>query len=256
MNEHRNQLVHFAHTDFSGSDSSVVIEHWASWYYLHNLLTDQWSTYFEEYEEQFVELQRKIAKNLGYLKAKFDAISPQIEIERKKGNVISECPSCHLESALVTKSYEWGQDIECMVCDVKKLKLREIHTTINCYSCKNSIEYFMLTDEFCPHCGEEVTPEYALEQYANLYKEEDPEALVEDGSDYIAYCHTCGDKEPSVVNVDGLWVCVQCEDRGWGAISCNNCGSFVTGDMKKIEYFACHRCEDEVRKSMLADLDL
>ncbi|WP_083201876.1 hypothetical protein [Aliivibrio sp. 1S128] len=254
LSEHRNQLVHFAHTDFVGNNEGVVIEHWASWYYLHNLLTQQWRSYFEGYEDQFEQLQEKVTKNMGYLNAKFEALKPQIEIECKKGNEISECPSCKLESALITKVYHWGHDIECLVCDVKKLKLKDIHTEIECYSCKKNMAYFMLTDEFCPHCSEEITPEYALEQYKKLYEKEDPECLVEDGRDYIAYCHTCDDKEPSVVNVDGLWVCVYCEDRGWTAISCDNCDSFVTGDVQRIEVFACHRCEDEVRESMLAGL--
>ncbi|MDH5903759.1 hypothetical protein ACED30_23815 [Vibrio splendidus] len=255
LSEHRNQLVHFAHTEFKGDESGVVIEHWASWYYLHNLLTQQWQPYFEGYEEQFELLQKRITQNVGYLNAKFEAISPQIEIERKKGKEISECPSCNLESALVTKSYQWGQDIECMVCDVKKLKFKEIHTEIACGSCGENIEYFMLKDEFCPHCGEEVTPEYALEQYAELYREEDPDGLIEEGCDYIAYCHSCDDREPSVVNVDGLWVCVYCEDRGWSTTTCDNCDSFVTGDIQRIEAFACHRCEDEVRAAMLSEIE-
>ncbi|MFA0269791.1 hypothetical protein AB4490_23745 [Vibrio cyclitrophicus] len=254
LREHRNQLVHFAHTDFIGDESDVVIEHWASWYYLHDLLTQQWSTFFDVYEEQIELLQKKVMRNVGFLNAKFEAIAPKMKIERDKGNEILECPSCHFESALVAKSYNWGQDIECLVCDVKKLKLREIRTEIECYSCKENIEYFMLTDEFCPHCAEEMTPLYALEQYAKLYEQEDPECLIEDGRDYIAYCHSCGDKDPSVVNVDGLWVCVYCEDRGWSAITCDNCDSFVTGDIQKIEAFACHRCEDEVREAMLAEL--
>lgn len=45
-----------------------------------------------------------------------------------------------------------------------------------------------------------------------------------------------------------MWVCVKCEDRGWTALDCENCDSFVTGDVQMIEYFACHRCEDDVRK--------
>ncbi|WP_418113195.1 hypothetical protein RJD40_08355 [Vibrio scophthalmi] len=254
LSEHRNQLVHFAHTEFVGDGGDVVIEHWASWYYLHELLTNQWGSYFEEYTEKFEVLQDKVAKNMGYLNAKYEALKHEIDIERKRGNEILACPSCKLESALVTNSYHWGNDIECLVCEVKRLKLKDIHTEIECYSCKESIEYFMLSDEFCPHCTSEITPEYALEQYKKIYEQEDPECLVEDGSDYIAYCHSCGDKDPSVANVDGLWVCVYCEDRGWAAINCGNCDSFVTGDVQRIEAFACHRCEDEVRESMLAEI--
>ena len=41
---------------------------------------------------------------------------------------------------------------------------------------------------------------------------------------------------------------MSCFDRGWGAISCPNCDEFVTGDMETIEYYACHKCEDEVNE--------
>lgn len=40
LGEHRNQIVHFAHTGFSGKETEVIIEHWVSWFHLHELLTN------------------------------------------------------------------------------------------------------------------------------------------------------------------------------------------------------------------------
>ena len=51
LGEHRNQIVHFAHTGFAGKETEVVIEHWASWFHLHELLTGNWSEIFESYQE-------------------------------------------------------------------------------------------------------------------------------------------------------------------------------------------------------------
>lgn len=41
LGEHRNQIVHFAHTGFSGNETEVIVEHWASWFHLHKILTEQ-----------------------------------------------------------------------------------------------------------------------------------------------------------------------------------------------------------------------
>lgn len=44
----------------------------------------------------------------------------------------------------------------------------------------------------------------------------------------------------------------RCFDRGWQAITCERCDAFVKGDMERIQYFACHKCEDQVRHEFAA----
>lgn len=48
--------------------------------------------------------------------------------------------------------------------------------------------------------------------------------------------------------MEGAWICVECEDSGWTALDCEKCDSFVTGDVERIQCFACHRCEEGGRK--------
>lgn len=154
-------------------------------------------------------------------------------------------------SAKVIKSYSWGgEDIECFVCDVKELKLKEILTVIPCPDCSNDVSYFINKEHNCFKCQKKLSFEYALEKYTEIYRKEDPETRYEDQKEPLAYCHNCRLDEPTVINLNNMWVCVKCEDRGWTAMDCNNCDSFITtGDVDKVKYFACHRCEDEVIKA-------
>ncbi len=253
LSEHRNQIVHFAHTDFVGYESEVVIEHWASWFYLYDLLIGQWGDVFKDYKVEFEGINKKIHINRGFLNVKFEAIEGKLKIEVAKGGEVINCTSCSLESALVTEKHPWGKNFECLVCEVKDIKLKDIQTEIVCPSCDKEVKYFMQKGHTCTHCNFDVSPEYALEKYAEIYQSSDPDCRYEDGYDAIAYCHSCCSKIASVVKLEDLWVCVLCEDRGWTALDCENCDSFVTGDVERIKYFACHRCEDEVSAKYRAE---
>lgn len=249
LGKHRNQIVHFAHTGFSGKETEVVIEHWVSWFHLYKLLTNNWADIFTSYLGLIDEIDVRVKLNHNFLKVKFDLIQDKIEIEKKRGSRIVSCTSCELESAKILKSHGWGEDIECLVCDVKDLKLKAIETSIPCLNCNKEVKYFMVKDHKCTECQTELASEYALEKYTEIYKEQDPETRYDDEADPLAYCHKCQVEKQTVLNLEGMWVCVECEDRGWPALDCENCDSFVTGDVETISYFACHRCEDEVRKN-------
>lgn len=90
----------------------------------------------------------------------------------------------------------------------------------------------------------EITADKLIELCGQKYIEGDE--WCEEGQPHIAGCHQCQNDKPSVFFIDGLWSCVSCFDRGWGATSCPHCDEFVTGDMNIIKYFSCYKCEDEV----------
>ena len=138
---HRNQIVHFAHTDFKEDKAAVIVELWASWFYMYELLTNQWSKYFTEYTERLSLINTEIRNNIGYLESVLIIKAPDIEIEIKKGNQIVECPSCTLLSALINKGTPetriggvwgnlntWGRinfpakKYICLVCNVEGFK--------------------------------------------------------------------------------------------------------------------------------------
>jgi hypothetical protein len=257
LGEHRNQIVHFAHTGFKGNTEELVIEHWGAWFYLHDLIKNQWHDIFSDYQELFDTLHKKIQNQKPFLKVRFKAIFDKIEIEKKKGNEVENCPSCSFVGAVIIDTNYWGKNFQCMVCDVKDEIPRSIETTIQCQHCMANTPYFMLEEHKCHSCKKFISREYALKEYTKIYRkdydEEEEKEAIEEGLAFddadalypIGFCHGCQADVPSVVKVDDLDICVFCEIRGWRIVFCDNCDTYVTGDIDKIKYFACHFCEDE-----------
>lgn len=255
IGEHRNQIVHFAHTGFGDKKNEVTLEHWASWYYLYDLLNTQWSETFKDYRKHFESLNKRIYINNEFLKVKYDAIKNEIDIENKKGNEVVNCPSCKLDSAVIKKVNYWGKNFECLVCDVKDEIPVEIKASIPCDHCNEQVSYFLLADDKCNHCKNEINEDYALSEYTKLYREDCGEEDEDVDNCYlIGHCHSCESEKPSVVVVDGIEICVFCGIQGWRIMLCEHCDEYVTGDRDKIVYFACHLCEDEVRSSIDAEM--
>tara|TARA_R110001592_G_scaffold11423_1_gene56448 strand:+ start:380 stop:1522 length:1143 start_codon:yes stop_codon:yes gene_type:complete len=259
IGEHRNQIVHFAHTGFGEKKNVVILEHWASWYYLYDLLSTQWAETFNDYRKHFEELNKRIYRNNEFLKVKYDAIKNEIDIEKNKGNEVVSCPSCQLNSAVIKKVNYWGKDFECLVCDVKDEIPMEIKASIPCNHCNEQVTYFLLPDEKCNHCQNTISKEYALSEYTKLYRIDYVDEGEEEDDDLdccypIGHCHNCESETPSVVVINGIEVCVFCKVQGWRIMLCERCDEYVTGDSDKIVYFACHLCEDEAKREFDAEM--
>ncbi|ENM3767982.1 hypothetical protein V9R55_003536 [Vibrio cholerae] len=250
LGEHRNQIVHFAHTGFGENRKTVIFEHWASWYYLYDLVTKQWSEIFDSYLKHFERFNKRIYRNTDFLQVKYDAIDKDIENEKKKGTEVLTCPSCHFNSAVVKKTNYWGKDFECLVCDVKDEIPKEIKAAISCEHCDKLVSYFLLRSNECNHCSGEISEKYALDEYIKIYHEgyEDDEDLYHCLP--VGHCHNCESETATVVVIEGVEVCVSCGVQGWRIMFCEHCSEYVTGDRNKIVHFACHLCEDEVRKGI------
>ncbi|MGS3238010.1 hypothetical protein ACB377_07780 [Klebsiella michiganensis] len=251
LGEHRNQIVHFAHTGFNEKNDTLVIEHWTSWFYLRDLIKNQWSEVFKDYQDRFDSIHIQIQNRREFLQVKFDAIYDTIENEKKSGKEVSTCPSCQFKSAIIIKNNYWGKDFECRVCEVKDDIPTPITRAIDCEHCNTPLAYFLLDTPSCKNCNNEVTQKYALEKYTAYYRKdyEEDEYSDIDESYPIAFCHHCESDIPSVIEIDGLEVCVFCETRGWRIMYCDHCNNYVTGDSDKIKHFACHLCEDDARKA-------
>lgn len=250
LGKHRNQIVHFAHTGFNSKKDIVLLEHWASWYYLYDLINNEWSSVFENYKDKFDTVNEKIKENRNFLQAKFDAIQKEITIEKRKGNEVLECTSCRFESAVIRNKHNWGKDFECLVCEVKDEISVDIVASIPCEECGEPMQYFML-DNKCPHCEKEINKGYALNEYNKLYRQDEESEGFDESAYPIGYCHVCESEVPSVVEVEGIPVCILCGVRGWTIMPCEHCSEYVTGDGEKIMALGCHLCEEEYRKTWL-----
>ena len=249
LGEHRNQIVHFAHTDYVDRDTgkaNVVIEQWSSWYYLHELLTEKWKEIFSPFKEDIESIHKRMMEQKEFLEARYGALTEVIEQKRREGIQILQCKSCGFESAISGEIHKWGTDYECIVCGTEGVSLKQTNEKLPCYNCGHEYEFFDKDIKVCPNCNATILMENLIRQCKKKYKSGDE--WWEDEEPHIAYCHECEYPEPSVFYIDGLWSCVSCFDRGWQAVSCPHCGKFVTGDMERIKYFACHLCEDQQRE--------
>ena len=82
LGEHRNQIVHFAHTtyeDLSATKAGVVVEQWASWHHLHSLLTVKWKSVFDVYQSEFVRIHERMMRQADFINARFNELKHQIE---------------------------------------------------------------------------------------------------------------------------------------------------------------------------------
>lgn len=186
-----------------------------------------------------------------FIKARYDLLKPKIDIEEKSGKSVIYCQHCEMHSAVVTERHPWGPDYSCIVCGVSDTAVAVTNEAIECPDCHNNFEFFDKSMIDCPHCKTKITTEILIGLCEEKYTEGD--GWWAEGQPHIAGCHQCQNEKHSVFFIDNLWSCVSCFDRGWKAISCNHCDEFVTGDMEKIKYFACYKCEDKAREQFRAD---
>lgn len=244
LGEHRNQIVHFAHTDYldvAGAKAGVVVEQWASWHYLHDLLTNNWRSTFDAYLGEIERLNKRMLSQNDFLATRYKELEASIRTKVQAGAKILQCGHCHMPSALVTRNHIWGADYECMVCHVEGAAVNTTNAVVTCAKCNNEFEFFKKEVDACPHCGESVDTDKLIGLCKYKYIQGDD--WCEEGKQHIASCHSCLHPRPSVFFIDGLWSCVSCFDRGWQAVTCPNCDEFVTGDMDTIKYLGCIKCE-------------
>lgn len=254
--EHRNQIVHFAHTDYAdvgGIKAGVVMEQWISWHYLHELLTMKWRDTFNAYIPEFERLHTRILAEKGFIQSRFQDLQPVIRRKQQDGEVFVECGNCQTIAGLVSETKPWGDSYVCMVCQKAGITIRSTAETISCDKCSHEFEFFNSKVSSCPNCAQSIDTDKLISLCKMKYTTGDD--WWEEGAPCVAYCHECQHQKPSVFYIDGLWSCVSCFDRGWQAIACPHCDAFVTGDMERIEYFACHKCEDEVSRKIMGGID-
>jgi hypothetical protein len=252
LGAHRNQIVHFAHTDypdFNATKAGIVVEQWSSWIYLYQLLTDQWVNVFQKYLPEVKRINKRMMEQVEFIEARYEELKPEIEIKIKSGEKIIDCGHCQMKSAIIENSHKWGDDYKCLVCGAKDTSTKTTNATIPCPKCGKEFEFFHEGLEECPNCEEVITTDTLIGQCEKKYIEGD--AWWEEGGPCITECHICKNERPSVFYIDGLWSCVSCYDRGWAALSCDHCGKYITvGDMEEYKAIGCFKCRDENIKNL------
>ena len=173
LNEHRNQIVHFAHSDYadlSATKAGVVVEQWASWHHLHTLLTEKWKDVFQPYQKEFDRIHTRMMQQKDFILARHNELKPRIEIAEKAGKRIIECQYCEMRAAVVTEEHKWGSDYSCIVCGVTDTAAASTSEKIECPSCHKGFEFFNKNINACPHCETAITTEMIIDLCYDLRK--------------------------------------------------------------------------------------
>lgn len=252
LGEHRNQIVHFSHTEYStleANKAGVVAQQWSSWHHLYKLLTDDWKEQFLDHQDEFGRVHKRMLTQNEFLKVRFTEFSKQLEILKHKGIKVVTCNQCDFEAGQVTATLEWGDEYECLVCESNGLALALITDTLDCPRCEVPFQFFNSKLKCCPTCELEINTNQLIKLCHEVYTSGD--GYCDEGSGIVAGCHQCKHSPDSVFYIQGQWSCVSCFDRGWTATDCPNCDEYVTGDMDRIKYFACYKCEEQQTRYIL-----
>ena len=231
LREHRNKMVHVFHADSKETTiQNVVIEQTKAWFYLHRLLTKDWKSDFDKYQVQIEELHRLVSNNQGYLKAKFDALLPDIEKGKERGVTFSRCGFCKFPALKEAPLVANLVTTDCLVCDWSSNKLSEV-----CPNCAGEIFIYDLGEAFCEDCDKSWELDYFVEKYAPI--EYLGEGLTTENRAYCSYCEYVD--EPSVVPFEDQWLCLCCRQLHDEITSCGWCNELIAGDMEDSYVYGC-----------------
>ena len=240
LREHRNKLIHFFHPEYAaktakGALEDVVSELCRGWYYLHEMLTRRWQKQFRKHLKSIRELNRLMLDQRTFLKVRYEALVDDIQKAQERGIVFNSCWFCGFE-ATREEGVVLGPLVEtvCLVCGQR---LEQLKTC--CPSCKEDVLLYEVDGAKCDECGATIELEYLLDLYGPFASPKD-----ESIAPTRAYCAECwGVEPPTVVPLDGEWLCLRCLTRYNEAGFCGWCGDFVTGDLDDSYLQGCARCE-------------
>jgi hypothetical protein len=116
--------VHFFHPGYAKPSrqniEQIVAEVCRAWFYLHQLLTNQWSHHFEAYQKAIGNLDLKMNKLRQFLKAKLDVLKPQIAAEIASACVFENCGVCGFKAARIDEIGEPLHESKCKVCAAER----------------------------------------------------------------------------------------------------------------------------------------
>ncbi len=236
IRNHRNQLVHF----FNATNLEIVAaEECRGWFYLSQLLKEKWKHYFLDYVDEIEEADKLMLKVQQYLQAKFNALSPEIEIKKKQGISFNTCPSCGFDSSekkvIVNSQFsDYFSYCDCLVCNFEAGK----ELIVSCPNCENGqIQVQELGKGECESCQYSINLDYLLDKYA------ESEHIDENNR---AYCNSCEYfKQPTVVPFENIWLCLSClKSYDYNQVgNCECCNEFVSGNLDDTYLLGCLMCE-------------
>lgn len=240
--KHRNKMVHFFHEAHSGEDNkklrqNVVKQQLNAWYFLHRLITEQWSDTFSPWSDRVIEIDKSLRELHEFLDVVFHNLHDDIEKFKASGVIFRECPSCGFEAQQHDDEEEVVYESECLVCG-----LNEKYLQIECTDCEATVFFEGEGFATCGECGKQFEPEDLAEILTD-----DTAAYIsfKDGDDsyQLGNCSNC-DGYHTVVQTDSeSWICASCFRLFESIRFCGWCNEPNTGDMEHSYVAGCNHCD-------------
>jgi hypothetical protein len=234
--QHRNKAVHFFHEAHSVAESdelkrNIVRQQLKAWYFLHQLLREQWKKEFSKWNREITWIDEKLREQHEFLQVVFDNLEAEIKDLKQKGFLIACCPSCGFDAQLHEDELYVLYDAECKVCGFGDKCIE-----IECPKC-NGFVLFMSEGFAICSCGKSYEPE----DLAKILVDENHKPM--DEGDFFGNCSDC-DGYHTVVEVDGSdWLCTSCFQEFNSLSACDWCNDLNTGDMEFSYASGCNHCE-------------
>lgn len=239
VRKHRNKLLHFFHPDYIKASQqtieTIVTEQCKAWFYLYRLLMDQWQAHFRKHKKGIEKLDQRMHTLRAFLRAKYEALKPDIDAEVRKGKQYEDCSSCGFKAAGIDEVGDPLYESLCRVCSAKRRML-----LATCPECEETIKVEDMGEGQCDKCQFEVDIDYLLEEFGPNEDPREPSS--------IAYCSECEYVETSTAIPFGDgYLCLSCLTEHGSADNCGFCNELCTGiDPVSASLFGCIKCEGSV----------
>lgn len=237
--DHRNRLIHFFHPVLGSKAKAseleaVVSDQYKAWHFLNELLTGSWAEHFKRHVRPLQKLNEVLLRLKDFLKAKYEALLPEIEEQIARGALFEVCSVCLFQAAKVDAI--GGRPAlfagRCLVCGWHRSSLHEL-----CPDCGQTIIVEDMGEGTCENCEREIDLGYLLDQYVPAYnpKDEEPDT---------AYCSICERTDAeTVVPCGDRYLCLSCLSTADWVGHCGYCYTRVTNIDSVDSYgFGCILC--------------
>lgn len=242
VTNHRNQMVHFYHASHTSEERDIqtqiiIKEQLTAWYFLHELLLNQWSDIFSNHKERILEIDSKLKKLHIFLEVVYENKKEEIDSQKMKFDFLA-CPACNFESAKHNKNgLDELYEAKCLVCEFSFYNY-----LTKCPSCQTgNLRYLGLPYANCESCEFGAGNEILFEKCVGV----DAYSAHESGLGYSfpISCGVCSGYETVIELPNEKFLCTDCfnVESNYGCCEwCNNPSTNLS-DMTYVT--GCEFCE-------------
>jgi hypothetical protein len=203
---HRNKMIHFFHEAHGKEGKNklleeIAIEQCNGWFFLRRLL-EKWNGIFGSYTDRIHSINNSMKAHELYLQTVFDRVKPEIEKDKLKGIIFTNCKRCQHNALEEFKKTPNISEYKCRVCFFS-----EGLTIINCTTkeCRNEIKIEGGDPDgaaICHACNSTI-------EHSDIAK-----LLEKNSRSYEDYypinCANCSGMDTVVENEKGYFICTNC----------------------------------------------